>query len=60
MSLSGGPHWPGVPAWPITKPVRGPTNVAEVGWKFGGAAGGAVGVVDDDADGSDDGEADAW
>ena len=26
----------GVPAWPITAPMCGPTNVTEVGWKFGG------------------------
>jgi hypothetical protein len=29
-------QWPGIPAWPITAPVFGPTKVTEVGWKWAG------------------------
>src|SRR6185369_5811908 len=31
-------QWPGVRAWPITQPVRVPTNVTEVGRKLPGTS----------------------
>src|SRR5262249_43066498 len=33
---SGGPQWPGVPAWPMTQPVYVETNVTEEAAKLGG------------------------
>ena len=33
-------QWPGVTAWPITQPVRGPTKVTEVGRKLPGTGAG--------------------
>ena len=57
MYLRGGPHWPGTPAWPSTKPVLAPTKVTEVAWKLPGAAGstGDGAELDGTADGVGDG-----
>jgi len=44
MSGLGGPHWPGVPAWPSTHPVAADTNVTEETAKLGGTGGAAGGV----------------
>ncbi len=57
MYLRGGPHWPGMPAWPSTKPVLAPTKVTEVAWKLPGAAGSAGDGAE--LDGTADGVADA-
>ena len=59
MYLRGGPHWPGMPAWPSTKPVCGPTNVTEVAWKLPGAGGSAGPTRDAERTARADGEADA-
>jgi hypothetical protein len=45
---TGGPHLPGVPAWPMTAPTSGPTKVTEVGLKAAGT--GASEPVADSAD----------
>src|SRR5690349_6361011 len=49
MLGSGGPQWPGVPAWPMTHPVLVETNVTEEAAKLGGTrsdTGGGGGVAE--------------
>src|ERR1700685_2190343 len=56
MYFRGGPHCPGMRAWPSTKPVLAPTKVTEVAWKLPGAGGARGGAeLDGTADGVGDG-----
>src|SRR5579862_685465 len=51
MSGLGPVQCPGVPAWPMTQPVLGDTNVTDEAAKLAGTAGGPAGVVAAGGDG---------